>query len=133
MYQEQTKVSRDAYFLLTVKWKGGFTHYVASRGYGLKSQLDFTKSLEYVESVTYAEITEEQYKLKVFGDGSEWESQPVADTKSKNSKTSTTSPRKSGPSVKKVGKKPSATKVSATPVKKTAKKTTKSSTTKKTK
>jgi hypothetical protein len=131
MRYEQTRVNRDAYFLITVKWLSGFSHKVPCRGYGLKSQLDFTQCLEYVESFSYEETTKEDYEFRVFGDGSEWESQPVADTKSKKSKTPTKSPPKSGPSVKKGGRKPSATKVSATPAKKSVKKTTKSSTTSK--
>lgn len=131
MVVERQTVPSDAYFLVHVKWQSGFEHSVPCRGYGLKSQLEFHKTLEYVESFSYEETTKEHYEFRVFGDGSEWESEQVADMTSKKSKTPTKSPPKSGPSVKKVGVKPSATKVSATPAKKTTKKTTKSSTTSK--
>lgn len=64
---EKKTVKSDAFFLITVKWKGGFKHKVACRGYNLKSWMDFEDSLEYVDSYNYVETTEEVYNKLVFG------------------------------------------------------------------
>ena len=69
--RETTKVPFDAYFLMTVTWKGGFSHSVPCRGFNLKSQIKFTESLDYVESYDYVECTQEEYELRVWGDGSD--------------------------------------------------------------
>lgn len=49
------------YYFITVKWKGGFTHTVPCRHYNLKSQLRFSESLDYVEKISYREVTEDEY------------------------------------------------------------------------
>jgi hypothetical protein len=49
------------YYFITLKWKGGFTHIVPCRNYNLKSQLRFAESLDYVEHISYKEVTEEKY------------------------------------------------------------------------
>lgn len=118
-------VAYDAYFLLTCKWKSGFTHVVPCRGYNLKSQLQFTKSLTWIQEYSYTECTAEEYNKRVFGIGEEeCQSQPVADTKSR-SKKSTTSPPKAG---RESAKEQLPTKASAKNARKPTKKTTKSST-----
>ena len=71
--RETTKVSFDGYFMLEVKWKGGFTHKVPCRGYNLGSQIRFTESLFWVESYDYTKCTKEEYEAYVFGDGSDFE------------------------------------------------------------
>ena len=94
---EPNRVKSDAYFLLTIKWVGGFTHQVPCRGYSLKSQLDFTRSLTYVEEFTYAECDQAEYDRRVFGIGEEeCQSPVVADTKSKISTKRTASQSKRG-------------------------------------
>ena len=115
------------FYLITVKWMGGFTHVVPTRRYNLKSQLEFTKSLDYVEKVTYVETTEDEYNRYIYGDEL-WESLRHAGTESKKSKTRTRSPSKRGTSVKKDGPKPSTTKRSAPAAKKSTKKKATSST-----
>ena len=60
--RETTKVSFDGYFMLEVKWKGGFTHKVPCRGYNLGSQIRFTESLFWVESYDYIKCTKEEYE-----------------------------------------------------------------------
>lgn len=61
---QTTKVPIDSYYLMKVKWKGGFTHDILCRGYNLKSWVDFQKSIEYVESFSYEEITKAAYEKR---------------------------------------------------------------------
>lgn len=49
------------YYFITLKWKGGFTHNVPCRHYNLKSQLHFSESLNYVEKISYRQVTEDEY------------------------------------------------------------------------
>ena len=78
MTQVQNKVALDAYFLMTVKWKDGFTHKIMCRGYNLKSWLDFQKSLNGVESYSYEEITKEEHDKRFYG-----EEKPIKITRKK--------------------------------------------------
>lgn len=123
----QENITRDSYLLITVTWKGGFTHEVACRGYGLKSQLNFMKTIEYIDTCVYRECTEEFYNLKIYGDGSEWQQPLLVDTPPKKQKTSTKSLPKKVPLTTQVGKKPSLTKPSVKTVKSKAKPKVKSS------
>lgn len=59
--------TRDSYFFITTKWKGGFTHTNPIRGYNLTSMLRFNESLFWVESTTYEEVTKEQYEERMYG------------------------------------------------------------------
>jgi len=116
-------INRDDYLFMTVTWKGGFTHIVPCRGYNLKSQIQFTKSLFWVETFTWRVVSKEDYEERIWGSGS------AADTE-KTTLTSTTRPRsKNGQSGKTDGKKPSRTKQSVKPATKTTKKKASSSTT----
>lgn len=94
---EPTRVKFDAYFLITCKWKGGFTHVVPCRGYNLKSQIAFHKSLEWIEEFYFDECDQAEYDRRVFGIGEEeCQSPVVADTKSKISTKRTASQSKRG-------------------------------------
>ena len=64
-----TKVNKDAFFQIDVKMQGGFKFKIPTRGYGLKSLLDFQKTLLYVEKYSFKEITEKEYN-KLMGDKS---------------------------------------------------------------
>lgn len=127
---EQNKVRSDAYFLITVKWIGGFTHKVPCRGYGLKSQIDFTKSLDWVEEFNWEECDQAEYDRRVFGIGEEEECQSsvVVDTKSKVSTKRTASQSKRGTDS---SRKQSAMSASVKPASKDTSVKKKSSTTKK--
>ena len=61
---QTTKVPIDAYYLMKVKWKDGLTHDVLCRGFNLKSWIEFQKSIEYVESFSYEEITKAAYEKR---------------------------------------------------------------------
>lgn len=67
MIQTQNKVPYDAYYLMTVKWKGGITHSILCRGFNLKSWLDFQKSITWVDSYSYEEITKEEHDKRFYG------------------------------------------------------------------
>jgi hypothetical protein len=49
--------------------QGGFKFKIPTKGYGLKSLLDFQKTLLYVEKYSFKEITEKEY-IKLMGDKS---------------------------------------------------------------
>lgn len=117
------EVTRESYVLIDVTWQGGFKHSVPCRGYNLKSQIKFQESLQYIEAFTYRIVTQKEYDAFVFGEP-ECQSSPAAVIKSKNSTTSSTSPRKNGKSAKTAGSKQLPTKASA----KTATKATKTPT-----
>ena len=51
-----TKVNKDAFFQIDVKMQGGFKFKIPTKGYGLKSLLDFQKTLLYVEKYSFKEI-----------------------------------------------------------------------------
>lgn len=94
--RETTKVPFDAYFIMTVTWKGGFSHTVPCRGFNLKSHIKFTESLEYVDTYEYVECTQEEYDLKVFGDGSDFEENTngrASKTKAQQKNPTKTKPR----------------------------------------
>ena len=114
------------FYLITVKWMGGFTHKVPCRGFNLKSMVEFTKSLHYVEEFSYETVPEEEYNKYVYGEP-ECQSPLPADTKSKTSKKAAPSTRKSGKSTTKAGTKRSPTKASVKPATKSTRKTTPSS------
>lgn len=59
--QIETKINRDAYCFIFVKWKNGFAHTVPARGYELKSLLDFYRANSWIESVNYMEVPQEAY------------------------------------------------------------------------
>ena len=103
------------YYFITLKWKGGFTHIVPCRNYNLKSQLRFAESLEYVEHISYKEVTEEKYN-EYYADEKENSNGPRKQRKaqqenppkgklrkeaSKDSKGSVGTKRKATPSVRK--------------------------------
>lgn len=92
---ERQTVPRDAYFLLTVNWKDGFTHKVACRGYNLASQIRFTESIDYIDTYSYDECTQEEYELKVWGDGSDFEEN--TDGRTSKNKTQQKNPTKRKP------------------------------------
>ena len=64
-----TKVNKDAFFQIDVKMHGGFKFKIPTMGYGLKSLLEFQKTLLYVEKYSFKEITEKEYN-KLMGDKS---------------------------------------------------------------
>ena len=116
---------RDKFFVMHVTLPSGFELKIPCRGYNLKSWKEFEDRLGGKYEVE--EINERIYNHLMLGDPDECLSEPVADTKSKKSKTPTPSPRKSGTSTKKAGVKPSPTKASAKTATKTTRKTTPSS------
>jgi hypothetical protein len=119
----EDKVLRDDYYIIKVKWFGGFTHNVPCRGYNLKSLLRFHDSLDYADTYSYETTTKQQYEKLIYGE-EEWESLPAVDTKLKKSKTPSTSQAKDGQSTKADGKKSLSTKVSAKTASKTTRKPT---------
>ena len=60
-------IEKDDYIFMHVEWIGGFKHTVPCRGYNLKSQINFTKSLSYIKDFFYVVVTKEEYDNKVFG------------------------------------------------------------------
>lgn len=114
--------TRDSYYFIDVTWKSGFKHTVPCRGFRLKSELEFNKSIFWIESIDYYEVTQKQYEEKT------WESPLVADTELKTTKKPTTSPRKRGKSQPKDGAEQSTTPASVKPARKTTKPRTPSST-----
>ena len=93
----ENKILRDDYYIITVKWMGGFTHKVPCRGYNLKSLLRFHETFEYAmyaEAYSYEQTTKQQYDKLIYGD-EEWEQSPVADTElTKKKISSTPSPKR---------------------------------------
>lgn len=120
-----TSVDRNAYFVIHATMPSGFECLIPARGYNLKSWLAFEEKLG--SKYQYEEINEKAYLHLTHGDPLCPLSDP-ADTESKTSTTSTTSPRKRGTSQKKDGSKQSTTKVSAKPAVKSTKKKATSST-----
>lgn len=120
-------IKREDYIFIDVKWKGGFKHTVPCRGYNLQSHIKFNESIFYIESFTWRTVTKKQYEDRV------WGSLEVADTESKNLKTSSTAQPKRGKSQKTDGSKQSITKASAKSVTKNSKSKTQSSTPRKAK
>lgn len=59
--------TRDGYYLIDITWKTGFKHTVACRGYNLKSEITFNKSIFWIEDMSYREVTQEEYELKAWG------------------------------------------------------------------
>ena len=51
----------DGYYRIEVKWEGGFKHNIYCRGYQLKSMMNFQKTLNWIESAEYKEITQQQF------------------------------------------------------------------------
>ena len=116
---------RDKFFVMHVTLPSGFELKVPCRGYNLKSWKAFEDRLG--ANYDVEEINERIYNHLMLGDPDECLSEPVADTKPKSSKSATKLPRKSGPSTKTVGKKPSATKASVKTATKVTRKPTPSS------
>ena len=114
--------TRDSYYFIDVTWKSGFKHTVPCRGFRLKSELEFNKSIFWIESIEYYEVTQKQYEEKT------WESPLVVDTELKTTKKPTTSQRKRGKSQLKDGAEQSTTPASVKPARKTTKPRTPSST-----
>ena len=56
------------YILADVVWSTGFTHKVPMRGFSLKSQIEFHKSLSHVVSMTPNVVTEEEYNNYLYGE-----------------------------------------------------------------
>ena len=108
-------IKRDDYIIIDITWKSGFKHSVPCRGFNLKSQIEFQKSIFWIESYSYRVVTKKEYEESI------WGSLEAVDTELKTSMTSSASPRKRGTSQKKVGSDVSTTQASA----KTAIKTTK--------
>lgn len=113
------EVKREDYVFIDVTWKGGFTHTVPCRGYNLKSQLDFNKSIFWIKEFTWRVVSQKEYEDKVWGSGL------VVDTEKTTSKTTTRSRRKN---TQETAKKHSATKQSVVPATKTTRKKVISST-----
>ena len=61
MRQIGETVPRDGYYQIDVVWKDGFKHNIKCRGFNLKSMLDFQKSIFWIESYKYKQITEKLY------------------------------------------------------------------------
>jgi hypothetical protein len=117
------EITRDDYLFITVVWKSGFKHIVPCRGYKLKSEINFMKSIYYIDSFVWHKVTQKEYEERIWGSGS------VVDTEKMTSTTTTPSARKTGQSEKVDGKKPSRIKPSAQPVTKTTSKRASSSVT----
>lgn len=81
------------YYLITVKWMGGFTHKVPARHYNLKSQINFTKSLQYVDEYSYEKVSEEEYNKYFYGE----QEKEQSDGSGKQRKAQQTSPAKRKP------------------------------------
>ena len=79
------------YYFLTLTWKGGFTHIVPCRHYNLKSQLRFSESLNYVEKISYREVTEDEYNKYYYGEEKEI---PNGSTKQRKAQQETPAKRK---------------------------------------
>jgi hypothetical protein len=62
---DNARVPRDAYYLIDVTLRTDFKFKIASRGYNLKSWLDFQKTMD-VKKVTYNEVTLEEYNKLMF-------------------------------------------------------------------
>lgn len=59
----------DGYYRIEVKWVGGFKHNIYCRGYQLKSMMNFQKTIYWIESAEYKEITEQQFnKAQAYDD-----------------------------------------------------------------
>jgi hypothetical protein len=61
-------VADKRYFLLTTEWNHGFIHHNPIADHGLKSMVNFSRSLDYVKQVTYKEISAKQYQELMYGD-----------------------------------------------------------------
>jgi len=61
-------VADKRYFLLTTEWKHGFKHHNAIADHGLKSMVNFSRSIDYIKDVTYKEISPEKYEQLMYGD-----------------------------------------------------------------
>ena len=64
-------IKHDCYIFMEVTWKDGFKHIVTCRGYNLKSQIAFTKSLFWVDSYNWYEVSKEIYDDWLWGSYSE--------------------------------------------------------------
>jgi hypothetical protein len=61
------KILKDGYYQINVKMRDGFKFKVPTRGYNLKSMLEFEKSLDYVSDYSFKEITLKEYEKMIYG------------------------------------------------------------------
>ena len=59
-------VTRDDFVFIDITWKGGFKHTVPCRGYNFKSQIEFTKSIFWIEKFKWRIVTEKEYTAKLW-------------------------------------------------------------------
>ena len=113
-------IKKYDYLIANVQWSSGFKHKIAMRGFQLKSEIDFHKSLSHVTSFTWDIVTEEEYEKHKYGE-LECQSSVPAVTKSKTTKTRASSRSKAKTVTKEATIKQSRTKQSAKPVTKNTK------------
>ena len=53
---------------MTTEWKHGFKHNNPIADHGLKSMVNFSRSIDYIKDVTYKEISLEKYEQLMYGD-----------------------------------------------------------------
>ncbi len=59
-------ITRDDFVFIDITWKGGFKHTVPCRGFNFKSQIEFTKSIFWIEKFTWRVVTEKEYNAKLW-------------------------------------------------------------------
>jgi len=59
-------IKRDDYIFIDITWKSGFKHTVFCRGFNFKSQIDFTKSIFWIDKFTWRVVSEKEYNAKLW-------------------------------------------------------------------
>ena len=71
-------IKKDDYIFIDITWKSGFKHTVPCRGFNLKSQLEFTKSIFWIDKFTWRVVTEKDYNAKLWAPLEEKDNEPRA-------------------------------------------------------
>jgi hypothetical protein len=61
-------VADKKYYLVRTEWTNGFHHHNPIQAYGLKSMIEFSRTLTNVKDVSYVEITQDEYEDLMYGD-----------------------------------------------------------------
>lgn len=66
-YEQPTKISKDAYIIISIENTDGFKFSIATRGYMLKSWNTFHEGIRSVKKTSWKEVSEKVYTKKLRG------------------------------------------------------------------
>ena len=66
-YEQPTKISKDAYIIISIEHTTGFKFSIAPRGYMLKSWNEFHSKIRSVKKTSWKEVSEKVYMKTLRG------------------------------------------------------------------